>query len=227
MTPFRRGGVHVLCLQSELSDTIEKIKTRLWNTATDSEVAFSEMCCTCSFNIPCLICKHIDCYLHLSEAARLCCCVRRWLWLKKVSGPPALSCNESELHSVCLSRCESTSCPVSHSSVFHIPAFHGVFLSFPKRRQCLCCCFLLWSYAFMVIFWVLSTFLPSVNCCRNPILNATCCGFLQKLSMCLLFQSDAHCGSSHGIHSLHAWLHHSAQSQLGTTENNVILLCVV
>uniref|UniRef100_A0A3Q2NZ69 Meiotic double-stranded break formation protein 1 n=1 Tax=Fundulus heteroclitus TaxID=8078 RepID=A0A3Q2NZ69_FUNHE len=30
---------------------------------------------------------------------------------------------------------------------------------------------------------------------RNPNLNASCCGFLQKLSMCLLFQSDPPCGS--------------------------------
>uniref|UniRef100_A0A3B3XLD6 Meiosis inhibitor protein 1 n=1 Tax=Poecilia mexicana TaxID=48701 RepID=A0A3B3XLD6_9TELE len=32
---------------------------------------------------------------------------------------------------------------------------------------------------------------------RNPNLNPACCGFLQKLSMCLLFQSDPPCGSSH------------------------------
>ncbi|XP_032443285.1 meiosis inhibitor protein 1-like [Xiphophorus hellerii] len=41
---------------------------------------------------------------------------------------------------------------------------------------------------------------------RNPILNATCCGFLQKLSMCLLFQSDAHCGSSHDFEEVETLL---------------------
>ncbi|MEQ2257202.1 hypothetical protein ILYODFUR_032257, partial [Ilyodon furcidens] len=44
---------------------------------------------------------------------------------------------------------------------------------------------------------------------RNQNLNASCCGFLQKLSMCLLFQSDPPCGSCHGIHSLHSWLHYT------------------
>ncbi|XP_041830277.1 meiosis inhibitor protein 1 isoform X2 [Melanotaenia boesemani] len=32
---------------------------------------------------------------------------------------------------------------------------------------------------------------------RNPDLNASCCSLLQKLSMCLLFQSDSTFGSSH------------------------------
>ncbi|XP_044036634.1 meiosis inhibitor protein 1 isoform X1 [Siniperca chuatsi] len=34
-----------------------------------------------------------------------------------------------------------------------------------------------------------------VLCLRNPNLNASCCGFLQKLSMCLLSQSDPASGS--------------------------------
>lgn len=44
---------------------------------------------------------------------------------------------------------------------------------------------------------------------RNPNLNASCCGFLQKLSMCLLSQSDLPSGShQHGM-QIHARLHHT------------------
>lgn len=64
---------------------------------------------------------------------------------------------------------------------------------------CVCLCVCSSSFAF----------LPLTHSFRNPNLNASCCGFLQKLSMCLLSQSDLPSGShQHGM-QIHARLHHT------------------
>lgn len=50
----------------------------------------------------------------------------------------------------------------------------------------------------------------SLTSFRNPNLNASCCGFLQKLSMCLLSQSDPPSVSyQHGMQKTHThYMHH-------------------
>lgn len=62
--------------------------------------------------------------------------------------------------------------------------------------------FLQFSCSFFVFICIdsLCAFLPLTNYFRNPNLNASCCGFLQKLSMCLLSQSDPASGTyQHGM----------------------------
>lgn len=86
-----------------------------------------------------------------------------------------------------------------------VPSFFLYICTFPAffRLSFLC---------IHVYFLTLSVFLPLTNSFRNPHLNASCCGFLQKLSMCLLSQSDPASGSyQHGMqirtHTSHTQLH--------------------
>ncbi|XP_005468491.1 meiosis inhibitor protein 1 isoform X3 [Oreochromis niloticus] len=56
-------------------------------------------------------------------------------------------------------------------------------------------------------------FLPLTHSFRNPNLNASCCGFLQKLSMCLLSQSDLPSGShQHDLKEVENLLLHNLPS---------------
>ncbi|KAM4716413.1 meiosis inhibitor protein 1 [Anableps anableps] len=60
---------------------------------------------------------------------------------------------------------------------------------------------------------------------RNPNLNASCCGFLQKLSMCLLFQSDPPCGSNHDFEEVENLLQSNLSSLCCHLSDWPSLLC--
>lgn len=77
-------------------------------------------------------------------------------------------------------------------------------------------------FIFMFILSLLCVFLTLTNSFRNPNLNASCCGFLQKLSVCLLSQlgpaSDSHL---HGMHT-HACTAHRAAFYVVTVKTLLV-----
>lgn len=130
-------------------------------------------------------------------------------WLKLL-GPllwAVMKLNSSVWVSYLLEVSQSTSCPVSHSSVFSLFAVQRVFsLSCPHYFHVTL--LVLTTHIFYVFeyfhrffckyFSLFSLFFSSPN------VNSSCCGFLQKLSVCLLSVSDPPTGSHNGIQRLHA-----------------------
>lgn len=120
------------------------------------------------------------------------------LWaVMKLNHAVSVSCLKGLSH--------STFCPLSRGSLFTIMTMHG------ECVQCFVSCALIFSLfqlscslflstlfsLYMCLFSVSWVFLCFTNSFRNPNLNASCCGFLQKLSMCLLSQSNPASGSYH------------------------------
>lgn len=84
-------------------------------------------------------------------------------------------------------------------------------------------CFMtIFSLHSILFLLTLVCFPPITNYFRNPNLNASACGFLQKLSLCLLSQSDPAFGTyQHGM-QMHARTCTTRRASCSTSKNPVV-----
>lgn len=78
----------------------------------------------------------------------------------------------------------------------------------------------LWVLSFLLSLCscLFSLSLPLTNSSRNPDLNASCCGFLQRLSVCLLSQSGP---ASDGTHTL---VHNTLSCFICSHSKNLVMM---